>query len=154
MKKVGIFLKKFLEYVSAIYLAAIVIIIFINVVLRYGFNKGISWTEEVTVDLFIWVIFIGAILAAWDKLHIKVEVFVSKMPQKIQKFCLIFGNIIVLIGFAIMVYGAYLLTVATNESVSSTTGIPASYINVALLISLIGMGIIVLFQTYKSLRQK
>ena len=44
-------------------LALMVIMVFSNVVLRYVFNSGITATEELSRFLFLWLIFIGAIVA-------------------------------------------------------------------------------------------
>ncbi|WP_437125406.1 TRAP transporter small permease subunit, partial [Geobacillus thermoleovorans] len=41
-------------------LAFMCILVFGNVVLRYGFNSGITWSEEMSRFLFIWMSFFGA----------------------------------------------------------------------------------------------
>lgn len=153
MKKMVLVLENVIKYLSSIALTVIVGLVFLNVVLRYGFNKGITWSEELAVNLFVWVIFLGSIIAAWDNLHIKVDLFINKMPPKIQKLFLLIANILVLIGLAIIAYGGYKMVIVTNASISPTTGIPASYINISLVVSAVGMGLITIYQTYKTLRQ-
>ena len=54
---------KFLEFLIALGLAIMVVLVFGNVVLRYGFNSGITLSEEVSRWLFIWCTFLGAIVA-------------------------------------------------------------------------------------------
>ena len=48
------------EFLIALMLALMVILVFGNVVLRYGFNSGIAISEEVARWLFIWITFLGA----------------------------------------------------------------------------------------------
>ena len=44
-------------------------LVIMNVILRYVFNSGLSWSEEACRFLFIWVTFLGAILANDAALH-------------------------------------------------------------------------------------
>lgn len=52
-----------LEFLIAAGLAVMVVLVFGNVVLRYGFNSGITVSEEVSRWLFIWGTFLGAVVA-------------------------------------------------------------------------------------------
>ena len=66
-------------------MAAIVLIVFVNVALRYIVNTGLTWSEEIAVNLFVWVIFLGAILAGLEGLHIKVDLLTKKLPKKCRR---------------------------------------------------------------------
>ena len=48
------------EFLIALMLALMVILVFGNVVLRYGFNSGIAISEEVARWLFIWITFLAS----------------------------------------------------------------------------------------------
>ena len=48
--------------VIAVLLAVMVVLVFGNVVLRYGFNSGITVSEELSRWLFVWMTFLGAIV--------------------------------------------------------------------------------------------
>jgi TRAP-type C4-dicarboxylate transport system permease small subunit len=61
-------------------LALMVILVFSNVVLRYGFNLGITFSEEVSRFLFIWVVFLGAVLTLRDNAHLGVHMLTKKLP--------------------------------------------------------------------------
>ena len=54
---------KVLEAVIAVFLLVMVVLVFGNVVLRYGFNLGITVSEEISRWLFVWMTFLGAIVA-------------------------------------------------------------------------------------------
>ena len=49
------FLNKFEETVIALILGVMVVVTFINVVLRYGFNTGLIWGLELVSFLFAWL---------------------------------------------------------------------------------------------------
>ena len=65
-----------LEAVIAAMLAVMVVLVFGNVVLRYGFNSGITVSEEVSRWLFIWMTFLGAIVALREHGHLGVDMVV------------------------------------------------------------------------------
>jgi TRAP-type transport system small permease protein len=64
------------EVVLVLLLAGMVVMVFANVVLRYGFNSGLNISEEMSRYFFVWLTFIGAILAFRDHGHVGVETFV------------------------------------------------------------------------------
>src|SRR5262249_51169519 len=57
-------------------LALMVVLVFGNVVLRYGFNSGIAISEEISRYLFIWLTFLGAIVAVHEHEHLGVDTLV------------------------------------------------------------------------------
>ncbi|MDM0075830.1 TRAP transporter small permease [Variovorax sp. J2P1-59] len=85
-----------IEAVIAFFLAVMVVLVFGNVVLRYGFNSGITVSEEVSRWLFIWVTFLGAVVALKEHGHLGVDMVVQKLPPLGKKICLALGHLIML----------------------------------------------------------
>ena len=65
-------MKKILEAILAINLAVLSCIVFINIILRYGFQTSILSVDELSRYLFVWLTFIGAIVAFMDNAHVQV----------------------------------------------------------------------------------
>eukprot|EP01036_Dinobryon_divergens_P045900 gene45900-61351_t len=63
MKKINDLFFKLAELTLVIMLSAMVIMVFGNVVLRYGFGSGVAASEELSRLLFVWMVFIGATAA-------------------------------------------------------------------------------------------
>ena len=63
----------FLKGVIALCLAVMVVLVFGNVVLRYGFNSGIAISEELSRWLLVWLTFLGAIVAVREHSHLGVD---------------------------------------------------------------------------------
>ena len=61
-------------------LALMVVLVFGNVVLRYGFNSGITISEELSRLLFVWLTFMGAVVAFREHGHLGVDMVVSRAP--------------------------------------------------------------------------
>ena len=63
------FIDELEETVIAVLLAAMVVVTFINVVLRYGFNTGLIWGLELVTFLFAWLILFGVSYAVKTSAH-------------------------------------------------------------------------------------
>ena len=85
-----------LSVLIAAALAVMVVLVFGNVVLRYAFNSGISLSEEVSRWLFIWVTFLGAIVAMREHGHLGTDMLVSRLPVAGKKACLVAGQVLML----------------------------------------------------------
>jgi TRAP-type C4-dicarboxylate transport system permease small subunit len=73
-------------------LALMVILVFGNVVLRYGFNKGITVSEELSRMLFVWLSFGSAVIAMHEHGHLGMDTIVGKLPPLGKKMCLVLSQ--------------------------------------------------------------
>ena len=87
---------RLLEYLIAACLAVMVVLVFGNVVLRYGFNSGITMSEEVSRWLFVWLTFLGAIVALKEHAHLGSDMLVSRLPRQGKLACLVIGQLLML----------------------------------------------------------
>jgi TRAP-type C4-dicarboxylate transport system permease small subunit len=87
---------RLLEGLIALALAVMVVLVFGNVVLRYGFNSGITVSEEVSRWLFVWVTFLGAVVALKEHGHLGTDMLVSRLPSAGKKICLVVGQLLML----------------------------------------------------------
>lgn len=69
-------------------LAAMVVMVFGNVVMRYGFNSGITLSEELSRWLFVWMTFMGAVVALNERGHLGTDSLIARLPVTGQKLCL------------------------------------------------------------------
>jgi TRAP-type C4-dicarboxylate transport system permease small subunit len=95
------------EVVLVLLLAGMVVMVFANVVLRYGFNSGLNISEEMSRYFFVWLTFIGAILAFRDHAHVGVETFVRLLGPRGRIVCVALSNLIVVICAAVLVWGTW-----------------------------------------------
>ncbi|WP_332446129.1 TRAP transporter small permease [Sphaerochaeta sp.] len=91
-----------LEYLMAVCFGVMTIAIFLQVVFRYVLKSPLSWSEELARYLFVWVSFIGGVIAARNGQHIGVELLVKKIPEKIQKGFTCFANFLTSFFFLII----------------------------------------------------
>ena len=77
-----------LNYLLAIALALMVVLVFGNVVLRYAFNSGISLSEELSRWLFVWMTFMGAVVALGQRAHLGTDMLVGRLGRRGKQLCL------------------------------------------------------------------
>ncbi len=87
---------RFLELLVAVFLAIMVVMVFGNVVLRYGFNSGIIVSEELSRWLFIWVTFLGAVIALKEHTHLGSDMLVSRLSVRGKRACFIVSHLLML----------------------------------------------------------
>jgi TRAP-type C4-dicarboxylate transport system permease small subunit len=87
---------------SAIFLAASVVINFVNIIGRYVFAVSLPWAEEIMLFLMVGCVFTGCCAVAWQGRHIRMDVMISALPPKLHAFFNLLSDL-VLIAAAIIV---------------------------------------------------
>lgn len=79
---------RLLAWLMVLSLACMVVMVFGNVLMRYGFNSGITLTEELSRWLFVWMTFLGAVVALNERAHLGTDSLISRLPVPGRKLCL------------------------------------------------------------------
>ena len=108
-----------LSVLMVLCLGLMVIMVFGNVVLRYGFNAGITVSEELSRWLFVWMTFLGALVALRNHAHLGTDSLVSRLPPAGKKFCLGLTHLLMLFICWLMFRGAWEQTVINWGSTSA-----------------------------------
>jgi len=99
---------RLLLVVGAILVAAIVVLTFIQVVLRFFFGNPQAWAEEVSRYLFVWITFLGVAVAFAKDAHIKLDALVGLLPDKQWLVADTFRRLVELAAVAIMLWSGAL----------------------------------------------
>ncbi|MBB1076762.1 TRAP transporter small permease [Rhodoferax sp. 4810] len=85
-----------IEVLIAFFLAVMIALVFVNVVLRYGFSMGFAWSEEISRLCFIYLVYLGAIGAMRDNQHLIIDSILTRIQPVAQKavFLLVQAGII------------------------------------------------------------
>jgi TRAP-type C4-dicarboxylate transport system permease small subunit len=111
-----------LEGLMALMLAVMVLMVFGNVVLRYGFNSGISVSDELSRWIFVWMTFFGAIVAVHEHGHLGTDMLVSKLPTWARKLCLIASHVLMIYASWLLLSGSWQQTLINWDVTAPTTG--------------------------------
>ena len=113
---------RLLEGVIAIFLAIMVVLVFGNVVLRYGFNSGITMSEEVSRWLFVWTIFLGAVVGLKEHSHLGSDMLVSRLPVAGKKVLLVIGHVLMLYITWLFFSGSWQQAMINWDTEAAVTG--------------------------------
>jgi TRAP-type C4-dicarboxylate transport system permease small subunit len=92
---------------------AIVLISFVAVVFRYVFNNSLTWSEELTRYMFIWIVFLGAAVSVRQRANIAIDLFGGRVGPVGQRLLdviervatIAFALLVVIPGFAFVRIG-------------------------------------------------
>ena len=131
---------KALEWFAMICMVILTCIVFADVILRYIFKQGFSWTQEIATLMLVWCSLIGMAIGVLDKIHISIEMFTAKLPSKV--ICLLESiDHILMAGFGgLMIYFGINIMNMTKMSTMPATKMPSAVLYVILPLS----GILVL----------
>ena len=96
-----------LNLLTAISLAIMVVLVFGNVVLRYGFNSGLALSDELSRWLFVWITFMGAVVAMKEGTHLGTDTLISRLSVRGQKICFVLANLLMLFCCGLLAKGAW-----------------------------------------------
>ena len=136
---------------SALCLAVMVILVFGNVVLRYGFNSGIAFSEEMSRWAFVWLIFVGAVGGLKDLSHLGVDSLVAKLSRRGKLICYVLSHLLMLAIIGVFLYGSFVLLVINFDNVTPVSGVSLAWYYSAAIFFSVGALPIIFYHLYKAL---
>lgn len=112
-------LTKFLVILSM----AITGIVFLNVLSRYIFKISLPWSEELARFMFVWLTFVGAVIANANFEHMRLDFVVEKFPKKIGKIVESLSYILVIVLLIVLFFGSLKYTQSQWDWKSSALGV-------------------------------
>ena len=151
MKAIGKYLDHAMHGTMVVSLALMVIMVFGNVVLRYLFNSGITMSEELSRLLFLWLIFVGSVVAMKEHAHLGVDTLVSRLPRGGKVFCALASNALILWVCYLFFVGSWTQTVLGLGTIKPATGISMAFHYGVGLVMSVGVAIIVVANSWRIL---
>ena len=134
-------LKKFNKIEEIVLVSSLVlnvIIVFMQVIMRYFFNTSLTCSEELSRYIFIWQVWLGSSIAFVDDQHIRVDLIFSIFKsEKSQRILHLIINIIWFSFNVFLVYvGIKLLgSMSARNALSSGMRLPLVYVYATLPVS-------------------
>lgn len=113
---------RLLEWLMVGALALMVVLVFGNVVLRYGFNTGITVSEELSRWLFVWMTFLGAIVALKEHAHLGTDMLVGHLGPRGKRACLVIAQLLMLYCSWLLLKGSWQQSVINYDVQAPVTG--------------------------------
>ncbi|WP_326539594.1 TRAP transporter small permease [Pseudorhodoferax sp.] len=123
-------------------MAAMVVLVFGNVVLRYAFNSGIVFSEEASRFIFMWLTLVGALLVMKDNMHLGMSTIVARLGETGQRLCRGVADLGALGCCLLLVHGSWKLVAIGMDDRAPVTGVPIGLVYACLLVSSAGMSLL------------
>jgi TRAP-type C4-dicarboxylate transport system permease small subunit len=128
-----------LEALAAVLMTVLVSLVFVNAASRYALSRPLPWTEDLVINVLVWLAALGIVMAGMRQTLICCDVVTSRLApgtaRIVARFCAGLGT-------AVMLYCAWLTFQYLQffgADLSPVLGIPKGVIIVAVLFSLLGL---------------
>jgi len=145
--------ERLLRWLMVIIIASMALLVFLNVVLRYGFNSSLLITEEMGRYLFVWLTFLGSIAAFIRNRHVRVDTFFLRMPATMRRVVLIFSDLAMLVCCGLILTGGWQLTKANMANYLPVSDVPVAALYFASIPFSVVVGAILLVRLWRTLFQ-
>jgi len=123
------------EIICASFLVAMIVLVILNVFLRYFLDTSITWSEEVATICFVWCVFLGASATFKHKMDMGIDVLVKMTPPKIERTIRFFTKLLLLILNGYLFYISIVFTTIAWEKPTAVLGVSSAVFNSALVVS-------------------
>jgi TRAP-type C4-dicarboxylate transport system permease small subunit len=119
---------RLLEFLIVVLMVAMVVMVFGNVMLRYGFNSGINISDEMARYCFVWLTYIGAMVAMREGGHLGVDTLVKRLPAGGKKTALFISEALMLLCNGLFLLGTWKMHELQVTNVSPVVGLSMIWI--------------------------
>ncbi|MBC7681751.1 MAG: TRAP transporter small permease [Ferruginibacter sp.] len=131
------------EKLMALALGLIVLLVFSNVVGRYALGTSFAGAEELSRLLFVWLVFLGAILTLRRRAHLGVELVQARLPRPARRVCAVITHLLTLYALWLFLVGSWVQTQIGMSNYSTVLRFPNAFIASAGLVCAASMILIV-----------
>ncbi|MEO7114284.1 MAG: TRAP transporter small permease [Caldimonas sp.] len=153
-RRVGRIVSRALEITIVACLAVMSVLVFTNVILRYAFDSGIAWSEELARLVFVWLIFLGAILASKEHAHIGFDTLVKRLPDAGRKLLIVVSGGLMLACCVFLVIGGWEQTVINLQNEYPVLGISYAWLYAVAVVFGVGTAISILVNLRAALARR
>lgn len=133
---------RLMEAFIVLALAAMVVMVFANVVLRYGFNSGITVSEELARFVFVWLTFVGAVVTFREHAHLGVETLVKQFGARGRLISMVLADAIIVLCMVVLFVGTWMQLPINATIAAPVTGIPLIWVYGVTLFTASGIGLL------------
>lgn len=135
-------LAKLEEMFIAVGILVPAVVLFANVVLRYFFNSGWVWAEELARYLIVWTVFVGASCCVRLGMHLAVDAFVIRLTERRQHLVkIVVSAICIAFSLFLVVYGWEICSMLRDtEQITPGLEMPVYYAYLAIPVGGLLMG--------------
>ena len=101
------FINKLEEGIISLLLASMALLVFVEVVMRFGFGVGIHWAQELTLILSGWMVLFGVSYGIKVGSHIGVDALVKLFSSRVRRTVAVIAILLSLIYCGLLLVGSW-----------------------------------------------
>jgi TRAP-type transport system small permease protein len=129
LKKVIDHYCQWISYLLAIIMVLMVVLVFGNVFMRYALNSGFTISEELSRWLFVWMTFLGAVVALRDNGHLGTDMLVGRLGLKGKRICMGLSLALMLFCDWLIFKGSYDQMLVNLDSTSAVMEVSMAWVS-------------------------
>jgi TRAP-type transport system small permease protein len=114
---------------------AVIALVFMQVVYRYVLRFGLTWSADLAVAAFTWLVFLATAYGIRQGFHFTMDVLPTRLPKAVQIATRGLSSLAVLIVLLILVYYGYLFTISSLPARMPALGVSRAWVVGAIPIS-------------------
>jgi len=126
---------RIVEYISMLFMVAMVLVVLLQIVLRTFFGTAFLWAEEVARFMMIWVIFLGTAIAFRYGAHISIEFLFNRLPEPLRKAGHAVIALLILVFVVVLIATSWELCQKSMINFSPALEIPMGYVYAVIPVS-------------------
>jgi TRAP-type C4-dicarboxylate transport system permease small subunit len=120
---------KLISYLLALIMVAMVVLVFGNVFMRYALNSGFTISEELSRWLFVWMTFLGAVVALRDNGHLGTDMLVGRLGPMGKRICMGLSLVLMLFCDWLIFKGSYDQMLVNIDSTSAVMEVSMAWVS-------------------------
>lgn len=123
------------DYAMALILMLMIALVFVNVVMRYGFSSGLRQSVELSRLGLVWLVMLGAAVLLRRGEHLAIAEFSEALLPSLVPFLRRACYAVVVVTMLMLFFGAFKQMNANWNNISQITGLPSALFYLAGVIS-------------------
>jgi TRAP-type transport system small permease protein len=145
--------QKSLEALLVLLTIIMVIMVFFQVVFRYVFFLSLSWSEEFSTFIFVWIVLLGSAVGIRRREHLGINTIVQHFSRRVERGLELITNLIIVGFFVFVLVASWEVAMANMARRANTVDILMGYIRMGLPLMALSSIIFGIELEFKLLRQ-
>ncbi|CAM3932582.1 TRAP transporter small permease [Alkalicoccus chagannorensis] len=141
-----------IDLISALMLALLTAVVFLEVFSRYVFSLPLVYSNELTLLLFPWMIFIAGVSVTFHDNHLAITFVRRRMPPKIQHGMFLFSKLVMLFFAVMMTYASWMYTENQATQVMPVLRISRGWLSTSMMIAFALISLVLIYHIVQVVR--
>ncbi|QIB36135.1 TRAP transporter small permease [Ancylobacter pratisalsi] len=135
-------------------LVTVTLLVFANASLRYLFNSGLIWADEIVIALIPWLTMLGMFLSVRRREIIRIEHFANRLPPGIRRVVAAFADLLSAASFAYLAFVSFDYVSLFGTDKTTYLKLPKGWFTSALLVGSILLALAFLVDLARTVRAR